>query len=94
MDEALERLIKSATLIEAGFAAFRRQHLDSRLPPEQVEEVRRVYFAGAQHLLYLLCRVLDDGAAEPTRSNLHCMNAIADEIAAFSAAHLPVSGSA
>ena len=81
-------------LVEAGFIAFRQQMLDPKLPARDVEEIRRVYFAGAQHVLYLICKLLDDGNPEVTVDNCTCLDAIADELAAFAATRMETEGTA
>lgn len=98
----LEKLSRDLTdqgrLIDAGWIGFRRVVLAAEMPPAQLEEMRNVFFAGAQHLFSSLITILDPGEVEPTEADLARMDLIAAELKAFleifAARHLPVEGSA
>jgi hypothetical protein len=99
----LEQLSRDLTdqgkLIEAGWIGFRFSVFTGEAPPPaQLEEMRNVFFAGAQHLFSSIITILDPGDIEPTEADLQRMDLIATEIKAFievfAAAHLPVKGTA
>jgi hypothetical protein len=96
--EALSReLTDQGRLIEAGWIGFRFTALTGEVPAAQLDELRNVFFAGAQHLFSSIMIILDPGA-EPTAADLQRMDLINAElktfIETFAARHLPVKGSA
>lgn len=82
----LERLSRSLTdqgkLIEAGWVGLRLAAIPLDAPKEQLQEMRKAFFAGAQHLFASIMTILDDGA-EPTDADLARMGLIADELQSF-----------
>jgi hypothetical protein len=98
----LERISRELTdqgqLIETGWIGFRHAAYPGEVPPAQLDELRNVFFAGAQHLFSSIITILDPGEVEPTAADLQRMDLINAELRAFieifAARHLPVKGSA
>lgn len=101
-DETLEKLSKALTdqglLIEAGFVAMRHLAMRKDASELQVQEMRRAFFAGAQHLFASIMTVLDEGEDdEPTDADMRRMDQIAAELERFRAQlerDLPTAGRA
>jgi hypothetical protein len=99
--EAANAFAKAASddgkLIEAGWLALKAMWLDPESPPEQVNELRQAFFAGAQHLFGSIMGILDPGE-EPTDADLKRMDLISAELDAFikdfELRHVPTQGSA
>ena len=79
MNEA--ELADQGLLIEAGWFALRTLTLQGA-PPIQIREMRKAYFAGAQHLFACISNFLDDGE-EPTDDDMRRMEMIHVELEAF-----------
>lgn len=79
---SLEReLVDKGLLIEAGWCLLR--HLTLQGAPEmQVREMRKAYFAGAQHLFASITNFLDM-SEEPTPDDIRRMEMIHVELEAF-----------
>jgi hypothetical protein len=98
----LEQLSRELTdrgkLIEAGWIGFRHSVFAGEVSPAHLDELRNVFFAGAQHLFSSIITILDLGDVEPTEADLHRMDLIEAELKAFleifAARHLPTKGSA
>ena len=56
-----QRLLDQGRMIEAGWIGLRIAAIPADAPPLQVEEMRNAFFAGAQHLLICIMRVVDPG---------------------------------
>lgn len=88
MTEAVDHLSKDwidkGKIIEAGFAALRLAVIPADAPDVQVAEMRKAFFAGAQHLFASIVTVLDDGS-EPTADDLRRMDLIEKELNEFAA---------
>jgi hypothetical protein len=81
--ETLTRhLTKEGLLIEAGFASLRAAAMHPDAPPNQVQEMRMAFFAGAQHLFGSIMSMLDPGT-EPTDDEMAHMEKISDELDEF-----------
>lgn len=82
----LERLARELTdkgkLIEAGWVGLRLAAIPDDAPKAQLEEMRKAFFAGAQHLFGSLMGILEEDA-EPTESDLRRMDLIDTELRAF-----------
>lgn len=82
----LERLTKQLAddgkLIEAGWIGMRIAAGLTDAPAVQLDEMRKAFMAGAQHLFSSIMTMLDEGA-EPTDADLNRMSLIAVELEAF-----------
>lgn len=82
----LERLTKELAdkgkLIEAGWVALRLNCIHPNAPPEQLQEMRMAYLAGAQHLFSSIVATMDEDK-EPTPADLNRMELIHKELEAF-----------
>lgn len=77
----IQKLTDRGLLIEAGWVALRFATLQDA-PEIQVREMRKAFFAGAQHLFASITGVMDDGE-EPTADDLRRMEMIHVELEAF-----------
>ena len=96
----LERLTKQLAddgkLLEAGWIGLRIAADLINAPAMQLQEMRKAYMAGAQHLYASIMTSLDEDA-EPTESDLRRMSLIDAELSAFAdemLANLPTKGNA
>ena len=84
----LERLSRELTdkgkLIEAGWVGLRLAAIPDDAPAVQLDEMRKAFFAGAQHLFSSIMTILDEDR-EPTDADLRRMGLISDELEAFGA---------
>lgn len=69
-------------LIDAGFQALRFVSIPDDAPMIQVMEMRKAFFAGAQHLFASILSILEPGA-EPTDKDLRRMSLIQTELDGF-----------
>lgn len=82
-EEAITRkLLDEGKIIEAGWALFFAYVLPKDAPKIQVDETRKAFFAGAQHLWGSIMTGLD-ADAEPTPQDERRMELIAAELDAF-----------
>jgi hypothetical protein len=81
--EVSKQLADSGKLIEAGWAGYRHLVMSPDAPPDQIEECRFAFMAGAQHLFSSIMTVLDPGDEEPTAADLNKMDLIDKELRAF-----------
>lgn len=97
LDSLSRELTEQGRFIEAGFTL--RILSTAGVPPDQLEDVRNAFFAGAHHLFLTLVAIftLAPGTA-PTPEDLARMEQIEAEleafIAEFATRHLPTKGSA
>lgn len=82
VDEICRKFTDEGKLIEAGWSGFRFLTMDPNAPPDQVQEMRIAFFAGAQHLFGSIMGILEPGM-EPTDNDLRRMNQIQRELDAF-----------
>jgi hypothetical protein len=75
-------LTDKGKLIEAGWVGLRLALRLEDAPKTQLEEMRKAFFAGAQHLFSSIMTVLDEGS-EPTEADMRRMSQISDELEAF-----------
>jgi hypothetical protein len=94
----LERLTKQLAddgkLIEAGWIGLRIAAGLEKAPATQLDEMRKAYMAGAQHLFFSIMNVLEPGE-EPTNADMRRLDLIAAELQAFGdelLATLPTAG--
>jgi hypothetical protein len=81
--EVTKRLADAGKVIEGGWCGL-AIILELPNPPSiQREEMRKAFFAGAQHLFSAIMSVLDPGT-EPTEKDLARMDKIHNELEAFS----------
>ncbi len=84
--EYLTRLTRELTdsgkLIEAGWVGFRLAVVPEDASKTQLEETRKAFFAGAQHLFASIMNILDDDR-EPTPADLRRMELISNELEVF-----------
>ena len=82
IEEVTKALVDSGKPIEAGWALYRRQVLPRDCSLTQLDETRKAFFAGAQHLFGSIMTILEPGE-EPTEADLMRMDRIDDELKAF-----------
>lgn len=82
----LERLARELTdegkLVEAGWVGLRLAAIPEDAPKVQLQEMRKAFFAGAQHLFSSILSILDQGE-EPTADDLRRMDLINAELGQF-----------
>jgi hypothetical protein len=97
IDRFTEEATRNGLLIEAGFLGLRKMAIARHASPEQIEDMRLAFFAGAQHLFASMMRMLDPGE-DPTDADLGRMDAIDRELQRFAEQfaqkHLKTKGSA
>ena len=85
-DDNITKLTKLLTdqgkIIEAGWVSYLRFVMPASASAVQIEETRRGFYAGAQHLFGSIMTVLDPGA-EPTENDLKRFDYIHAELEAF-----------
>lgn len=96
--ERVEReLIAQGRIIEAGWQGLRLMAVPPGAPEIQLREMRKAFFAGAQHLFSTIMRTLDPGD-EPTEADMRRLDNIQAELDAFikdfEAQHLVTGGGA
>ena len=86
LDDNVTKLTKLLTdqgrIIEAGWASYRHLVIPASASATQIEETRRGFYAGAQHLFGSIMTVLEPGA-EPTEKDLKRFDYIHAELHAF-----------
>lgn len=84
----LERLSRELTdkgkLIEAGWVGLRLAAIPENASKEQLQQMRKAFFAGALHLFSSIMVILDEDR-EPTEADLRRMSLISDELETFGA---------
>jgi len=81
-DELMKRFTAEGRLIEAGWQSMLLLVLPKDAPAVQVDETRKAFFMGAQHLYAALMCIMDEDA-EPTEKDLEKMGLIHNELEAF-----------
>jgi hypothetical protein len=76
--------VDQGRIIEGGFRSPLAigYHEPEKIPPDQLTEMRRVFFAGAQHLYASMLDIMDPGT-EPTEADMRRMTLIDSELRAF-----------
>jgi hypothetical protein len=82
LEELTKNLTDSGKLIEAGWVSLRAMILPPDTPQIQVDEMRKAFMAGAQHLFSSIMTVLDP-EDEPTDADLERMDKISAELRAY-----------
>lgn len=81
IDAVTKRLADNGQIIEAGWTGLRLTLLQDA-PEEQVREMRKAFFGGAQHLFASICSFLEAGD-EPTPNDLRRIEMISVELDAY-----------
>lgn len=85
-DDNLTKLTKLLTdqgrIIEAGWVSYLRLVMPAGASAVQIEETRRGFYAGAQHLFGSIMQTLEEGS-EPTENDLKRMDHIHAELDTF-----------
>jgi hypothetical protein len=79
VSDLTKSLVDEGKLLEAGFNALVEIMIPPHAPPEQIEDMRLAFFAGAQHLWAATMTVLEPGEEE-TMNDLIRMSKIQAEI--------------
>lgn len=82
IDDICRNLADDGKLIEAGWVALRALTMHPAASQAQIDDTRRAFFAGAQHLFSSIMGILDPGA-EPTEADLARMTMISVELQSF-----------
>lgn len=84
--EVYEKLTKhfvdQGKLIEVGYLSFLYAVVPKGTPEWQLVEMRRIFFAGAQHLFASIITMLDAGS-EPTQKDVDRFTLIREELDEF-----------
>lgn len=84
VEQLTKKFVDEGRLIEAGWQSMRIIVLPPNVSDVQVDEMRKAFFAGAQHLFGSILSVLDsDGDGEPTPADLNRMELIHNELHDF-----------
>lgn len=83
VDAVTKRLTDEGRLIEAGWQTMRTLTLSPNAPDIQITEMRKAYFAGAQHLFASLMCIMGEDGGEPTAEDLHRLDLIDEELKGF-----------
>lgn len=77
-----QSLVDAGKIIEGGWAGFALAVLPKNVSQVQHDEMRKAFFAGAQHLFASMMNILDPGS-EPTDRDLRRMDQIHQELEIF-----------
>lgn len=81
LDDLTKKLNDEGQIIEAGWVALKMLTLVDA-PEIQLREMRKAFFAGAQHLFASITSVLEDGV-EPTDNDIRRIEMIHVELEAW-----------
>lgn len=81
-DMMARELANSGKLVNGGWEVFDRFILPPDAPKIQREEMRKAFFAGAQHVYFCLVASLDSGR-EPTMDDMKRMELLDAELTEF-----------
>lgn len=81
MSEGMKRIADHGNTIELGWFALKEMTLQGA-PESQVREMRKAFFAGAQHLFASIISVLDEDS-EPTEDDMRRIEMIHVELEAW-----------
>lgn len=96
LERLSRQLVDDGKLIEAGWISLRIAAVPLDAPAVQLDEMRKAYMAGAQHLFASIMTILEPDE-EPTDNDLRRMDLIAGELSAYGdslLADLPTEGRA
>lgn len=78
-----ERLTDQGRLIEAGWESFRILVVPPTAGKVQLDETRKAFFAGAQHVFVSMMELVGDDGGEPTPDELRRIDLIDKELEGF-----------
>jgi len=81
-DAVARKLMNEGKLMEAGWHVYRTRIMPPDCSLVQIEETRRAFYCGAQHVFASINAALDEGE-EPTEADLMRMDKLDDELQAF-----------
>lgn len=87
IDHLSNQFIEKGMPISGGWATYLEAVMPNEAGPIQIEETRRAFFAGAQHLYAMIMHGLTDGT-EPTQTDLDRMLNIEKELADFASSFM------
>lgn len=79
VDDLTRQFSDEGRLIEAGWTALRYMCIPATASQVQIEEMRKAFFAGAQHVFGSLMITLDPGT-EPTENDFRRLDLISKEL--------------
>lgn len=82
LTELVRKLTDEGKLVEAGWIGLCLAIMPTDAPAIQVREMRKAFFAGAQHVFSSILAVMDDDR-EPTEADMRRMTNISDELTKF-----------
>lgn len=82
IDEVTKKLIDDGRLIEAGWRSLRIVAIPQNASDTQIREMRKAFFAGAQHLYASIMGFLEEGK-EPTDTDMRRMENLDRELKRF-----------
>ena len=82
IDELTKKLIDDGRLIEAGWQALRISAIPHNTSEVQIKEMRKAFFAGAQHLYASILSFLEPGTDE-TPNDMRRMELLDKELRQF-----------
>jgi hypothetical protein len=88
-------LIEQGRVIEAGWVALRLSFIPLDAGAHQLDEMKKAYMAGAQHMWATIHAASSDVGDEPTEADMRRMDNIAAEMQAYGdklMADLPTQG--
>jgi len=83
VDALTKRFTDEGRLIEAGWQAMRVLVIPSTASSMQLSEMRKAFFAGAQHLFASLAGVVGEGDDELSADDMRRVELIGDELDKF-----------
>lgn len=97
MVQIMKDLTDQGLIIEGGWRSLRMMSLPPETPQAQLDEMRTMFFAGAQHLFSSIMNVLEPGT-ERTDADLDRIGLIEKELKTFieqyQLTHFPTKGRA
>lgn len=82
VDGATKHLVDEGKLIEAGWVSLKLTAYPNGMTPDQEQQLRQAFFAGAQHLIASICSFLEPDA-DITDKDLQRMNNVQRELDEF-----------
>jgi hypothetical protein len=91
-DAIARKLLDEGKLMAAGWHIYRTRVMSPNAGPVQIEEMRKAFYTGAQHVFASICGGMDEDA-EPTAADMARMDHLAAELQAFAAELMQTEGS-
>lgn len=82
INEVTKELVDKGKIIEAGWKSMRIMAIPRNASDVQLREMRKAFFAGAQHLFASILCILDPGS-EATEKDMERMHLIDKELKEF-----------